>query len=172
MNNKENVVSTIEELEKFINTHSDCEVHATKELDDKLNRNMSLNLSRPPEDFDLFFRIHNLTNIMTNKGIKYRRVTKMNDNKQIENMALIIEHARDDCDNCEDLLEQCMQCPYNCTEYYGCGALKTATDLYNAGYHKISEGSMVISKDEYEEYLWLKNTTRTQGKRVWINKSK
>lgn len=30
--------------------------------------------------------------------------------------------------------------------------------LYNAGYRKIPEGSVVISKEEYEEYLWLKNT--------------
>lgn len=73
---KENVVNTIEELEKFINTHSDCEVYGTKELDNKLNRNMSLSLSRPPEDFDLFFRIHDLINTMANKGIRYRRVNE------------------------------------------------------------------------------------------------
>ena len=34
---KQNVVSTIEELEKFINTHSDCEVYGTKEVEDENN---------------------------------------------------------------------------------------------------------------------------------------
>ena len=68
------VVNTVDELEQFINTHSDCEVYGTQELDDKLNRNMSLSLARPPEDFDLFFKIHEFMDIMANKHIRYRRL--------------------------------------------------------------------------------------------------
>lgn len=67
------IVETVEEFEQFINTHNDCEVYATKELDDKFKRNMSTSFSRPPEDFDLFFKLHELIDIMAEKGIKYKR---------------------------------------------------------------------------------------------------
>lgn len=67
------IVKTVEELEQFIKTHNDCEVYGTKELDDKLNRNMSTNLSKPPEDFDLFFKLYELIDIMAEKKIKYKR---------------------------------------------------------------------------------------------------
>lgn len=73
MKNK-NIVATVEELEEFINNNSDCEVYATKELDDKLNRNMSTSLSNPPEDFDLFFKLYKWLDIMAEKRIKYKVV--------------------------------------------------------------------------------------------------
>lgn len=74
------IVKTVEELEEFINTHSDCKVYGTKELDDKLNRNMSTSLERPPEDFDLFFKIYKLLDIMCEKGIRYEVV---NENERV-----------------------------------------------------------------------------------------
>lgn len=71
MNKDEMIVSTIEELEQFINNHQNCVVYATKDLDDKLNRNMSTNLNKPPEDFDLFFKIYELLDLMAEKSIRY-----------------------------------------------------------------------------------------------------
>ena len=68
------IVTTVEELEEFINNNSNCEVYGTKELDDKLNRNMSMSLSKPPEDFDLFFKIYEWLDIMAEKRIKYKVV--------------------------------------------------------------------------------------------------
>lgn len=67
----------------------------------------------------------------------------MDKEKQIEEMAIIIEHA---CDDCNGTVDHCIKCPYKCTKQYGCGELKTATDLYNTGYRKIPENSIIISK--------------------------
>ena len=73
----------------------------------------------------------------------------MDKQKQIEEMATIIEHACDDCDDLND----CLNCPHKSHEYYGCGKEKTATKLYKAGYRKIPEGSVVLTKFEYDEML-------------------
>ena len=59
-------------------------------------------------------------------------------NKQIEEMARIIEHA---CDDCDGNIDDCLKCPHKCHEYYGCGQEKTATALYNAGYRKLPKDS-------------------------------
>ena len=68
-----NIVKTIEELEQFINTHNDCEVYGTKELDDKLNRACQFTLSKTSEEIDLTFKVVEINDIMIKKGIRYRR---------------------------------------------------------------------------------------------------
>ena len=71
----------------------------------------------------------------------------MEENKQIEEMAKYIKTANEincirTCDNCE---------------YYNddskCISFGQAIALYNAGYRKIPEGSVVLSREEYERLL-------------------
>ena len=69
MNKKEMIVSTIEELEQFIDTHENCVVYATKELKNKLNLNMKVSHIASPEHIDLFFKIYEWINIMAEKHI-------------------------------------------------------------------------------------------------------
>lgn len=64
-------VSTVEELRQVVATNHDCIVSVTKELNDKFNRNLGCTLSNPPEDFDLFFELYSLMDIMAQKRIKY-----------------------------------------------------------------------------------------------------
>jgi hypothetical protein len=71
---KQNIVKTVEELEQFINTHSDCEVYGTKELDDKLNRAMQFTLDKTSEEIDLSFKAYKMIDVMCEKGIKYKAV--------------------------------------------------------------------------------------------------
>ena len=70
MNKDEMIVSTIEELEQFIDTHENCVVYATKELDNKLNRNMKVERNASPEHIDLFFKIYEWIDIMAEKHIR------------------------------------------------------------------------------------------------------
>lgn len=70
---KDNIVKTVEELEQFINTHNDCEVYSTKELDNKLNRACQFVLSKTTEEIDLSFKVMEINEIMLKKGIRYRR---------------------------------------------------------------------------------------------------
>lgn len=70
---KDNIVKTIEELEQFVNTHKDCEVYGTKELDNKLNRACQFTLSKTTEEIDLSFKVMEINEIMIEKGIRYRR---------------------------------------------------------------------------------------------------
>ena len=72
----------------------------------------------------------------------------MDKEKQIEEIANSVSkilckeicvHSCDNITNCEDIM-------------------KASKTLYDYDIRKIPEGSVVISKDEYEEYLWLKNT--------------
>lgn len=73
----------------------------------------------------------------------------MNKQKQIEEMAIIIEHACDDCNGID--IDDCLKCPHKRHhEYYGCGEEKTATELYEAGYRMIPEGAVVITEDCYK----------------------
>ena len=69
----------------------------------------------------------------------------MDEKKQIEEMAIIIEHA---CDDCNGDIDDCLKCPHKCHEYYGCGQEKTATKLYEARYRKIPEDAVVLTNEE------------------------
>ena len=69
-----NIVKTVEELEQFVNTHKDCEVYGIKELDDILNRGCQFSLSKTSEEIDLSFKVMEISEIMLNKGIRYRRI--------------------------------------------------------------------------------------------------
>lgn len=68
---EKNIVKTVDELEIFCDKNENCKVYATKELDAKINRNISTRLSQPPEDFNLFFKLYGLMDIMAEKGIRY-----------------------------------------------------------------------------------------------------
>lgn len=71
---KQYIVNTVEELEQFINTHSDCEVYGTKELNDKLNRAMQFTLDKTSEEIYLSFKAYEMIDVMREKGIKYKAV--------------------------------------------------------------------------------------------------
>lgn len=74
MENKTNntfFVSTVEDLRQAVATNHDCIICVTQELNDKLNRNLGCTLSNPPEDFDLFFELYSLMDIMAQKRIRY-----------------------------------------------------------------------------------------------------
>ena len=73
----------------------------------------------------------------------------MDKKKQIEEMAIIVEHA---CDDCNGNIDDCLKCPHKRHhEYYGCGEEKTATELYEAGCRIIPEGAVVLTREEYKE---------------------
>ena len=69
MNKDENIVSTIEELEQFINNHENCVVYATSELAYKLNNAMKITSDASSASIDLFFKIYEWMNIMAEKSI-------------------------------------------------------------------------------------------------------
>lgn len=69
MNKDETVVSTIEELEQFIDTHENCIVYATKELVSELNRILRISSNVSFEQIDLFFRVYEWMNTMIEKHI-------------------------------------------------------------------------------------------------------
>jgi hypothetical protein len=75
-----NIVSTFEELENFVAKNNNCEVYATKELDDKLNRAMQFTLDKTSEEIELSFKAYDIIDIMCEKGIKYHRIKEENAN--------------------------------------------------------------------------------------------
>lgn len=70
----------------------------------------------------------------------------MTDKQQIEEMALLIE---DVVENCED--DDCLHCSYLNGKHYHCSRARIATALYNAGYRKVGESEMIVTKDEWEK---------------------
>lgn len=63
----------------------------------------------------------------------------MDDKKQIEEMAK---------DLCSEYHEDCICC---CGSSHTCTVCEDCERLYNAGYRKIPEGAVVLTREEYEE---------------------
>ena len=74
--------------------------------------------------------------------------------KQIEEMAKDIEHCCNRYDEEDRFVgNKCSGCEYWCDTNNLCCSFgnKEATYLYNAGYRKIPEGSVVVSKEEHKQ---------------------
>ena len=59
----------------------------------------------------------------------------MNEEKQIEAMAKVVEEA-----SCGYGVDGCHRCEFDGTEDFSCAEMRIAKTLYNAGYRKQSEG--------------------------------
>ena len=81
----------------------------------------------------------------------------MDKQKQIEEMAKVVQR-----DTCGD--RPCEECNYHgkmkiLPRY--CGVYLIAEKLYNAGYRKIPEGAVVLTREEYEKLKLFKERVRS-----------
>ncbi len=96
--------------------------------------------------------------------------------KQIEEMAKVLNECCNFYDkNGVHLGNKCNShdCEYWCDTNYICCSYnkKEATALYNAGYRKTTEDSVVLSKEEYEKYksaIWLTPKEYQQYRRFLV----
>lgn len=70
--------------------------------------------------------------------------------KQIEEMAVICADCNTTCDECFEAFEKTMTLPIADREEH-CQAIKYARRLFNAGYRKLSENSVVLSRATWFE---------------------
>lgn len=88
----------------------------------------------------------------------------MNKEKQIEAMAKVLKN--NDISMC--CFGGCNECSYikERDNNWFCQPLKLAEALYNAGYRKINENEIVISKEEYERLKTLIHDLREENKEL------
>lgn len=77
----------------------------------------------------------------------------MNDKKQIEELASLMADCSTTCDECFEKLERVMTLPIEKRKNY-CQVYAYAQKAVEQGYHKILEGAVVLTREEYEK---LKN---------------
>ena len=83
----------------------------------------------------------------------------MDKQKQIEEM------ARDLCNRYSEVTERCRIDHYGCN--YTCGYYDNAKTLYDKGYRKIPENAVVLTREEYETYTFIKRKWGNQDAIKW-----